>query len=73
MSNTYNIYIRSEGHPRTVNTPAMGRTCYEVIRIEGKEAFTAKLNELVTAGEQIAEVRHGWSGSYVRYWEYIIN
>ena len=45
MSNTYNIYIRSEGHPRTVNTPAMGRTCYEVIRIEGKEAFTAKRSE----------------------------
>ena len=71
MKNIYTIYIRSNKHPRTINTPMMGRTCYDFIRVEGKEAFTAKLNELVAAGEHISEVRYGWGGSYVKYWEYI--
>jgi hypothetical protein len=49
----------------------MGRTNYTCIQVVGKEAFIAKLNELVLAGEHITEVRYGWGGAYVKYWEYI--
>jgi hypothetical protein len=49
----------------------MGRTNYEVIAVEGKDAFVNKLNELVANGEIIREVRYGWGGSYVNYWKYI--
>jgi hypothetical protein len=70
-SNVYRIYIHSNKHPRTINTPRCGRTYYDVFEVEGKEQFIAKLNELVAAGEQISEVRYGWGGSYVCYWKYI--
>jgi hypothetical protein len=49
----------------------MGRTNYTLITVQGKEEFIAKLNELVSAGEHISEVRYGWGGTYVKYWEYI--
>ena len=71
MKNTYRIYIKSDKHPRTINTPRNARTYYDVIQAEGKEAFIAKLNELVANGEIIQEVRYGWGGSYVKYWNYI--
>lgn len=71
MANTYRIYIFSNEHPRTINTPRCGRTYYTRIDVVGKEAFIAKLNELVQAGEQIQEVRFGWGGEYVRYWKYL--
>lgn len=71
MKNTYRIYIKSSKHARTINTPMMGRVNYEVIPVQGKENFIAKLNELVKAGEIINEVRYGYGGSYVKYWEYI--
>lgn len=67
----YRIYIKSEKNPRTINTPCNGRTYYEVIAVEGKEAFIIKLNELVANGEVIREVRFGYGGSYVKYWEYL--
>ena len=71
MANTYRIYIKSNENPRNINTPMMGRTNYTCINAIGKEEFIAKLNELVKAGEVIREVRYGWGGSYVKYWEYI--
>ena len=71
MRNTYRIYIKSNNNPRTINTPMMGRINYTVIDVQGKDAFIAKLNELVAAGETINEVRYGWGGIYVKYWEYI--
>lgn len=67
----YRIYIKSEKNPRTINTPRNGRTYYEMITVEGKEAFIIKLNELIEKGEVIREVRFGYGGSYVRYWNYI--
>ena len=70
-SNEYRIYIRSNKNPRTINTPMMGRTNYDVVTAYGKEEFIAKLNELVNNGETINEVRYGWGGSYVNYWNYI--
>ena len=71
MKNTYRIYIKSAKNPRTINTPCNGRTCYEVIAVEGKEAFVAKLNELVANGKVIREVRFGYGGNYVKYWKYL--
>lgn len=71
MKNTYRIYIKSEKNPRTINTPCNGRTYYEMIPIDGKEAFIAKLNELVEKGKVVREVRFGYGGSYVKYWEYL--
>ena len=52
----YNIYIRSNEHPRTINTPMMGRTYYTRITVKGWEAMTAKVTELLTAGEKITEI-----------------
>jgi hypothetical protein len=49
----------------------MGRTYFDVIAVEGKDAFVIKLNELIANGEIIQEVRYGWGGSYVHYWKYI--
>lgn len=71
MKDTYRIYIKSAKNPRTINTPCNGRTYYEVVAVEGKDAFIAKLNELVANGEVIREVRYGYGGSYVKYWNYL--
>ena len=68
-ANTYRIYIKSDKHPRTINTPRCGRINYEVIRVEGKESFITKLNELVKAGETINEVHYGRGGRYVKNWQ----
>lgn len=52
----YNIYIRSNEHPRTINTPMMGRTYYTKIVVKGWAALEAKVAELLDAGESISEV-----------------
>ena len=52
----YNIFIKSNEHPRTINTPAMGRTYYTHITVKGWEAMVAKVAELLTAGETINEI-----------------
>lgn len=72
MKNTYRIYIKSNNNPRTINTPMMGRINYTRIDVIGKDAFIAKLNELVANGETINEVRYGFGGTYVKYWKYIV-
>ena len=67
MNNTYSIYINSNEHPRTINTPCNGRTYYTRIDVVGKEEFVKKLNNLVNNGETIHEVHYGCGGTYVRY------
>ena len=71
MKNTYRIYIKSNEHPRTINTPRNGRVNYTLITVTGKEEFVAKLNALVAQGETINEVRYGFGGTYVCYWKYL--
>lgn len=71
MDNTYRIYIKSNKHPRTINTPRNARTYYDCIEIEGKENFIAKLNELVRAGEFVYEVRQGYWGKNVNFYKYL--
>ena len=53
----YNIYIRSDEHPRTINTPMMARTNYTCYTVKGWDALEAKVAELIKAGEHITEVR----------------
>ena len=71
MHNTYYIFIKSAKNPRTINTPMMGRVNFDCIAVNGKEAFIAKLNELIANGEKVTEVRYGYGCTYVKYWNYI--
>lgn len=52
----YTIYIRSNKHPRTINTPTNGRVYYEAIRVNGREALTEKVAQLREDGEFISEI-----------------
>ena len=52
----YIIFIRSNEHPRTINTPRNGRTYYTAIRVQGKQALIEKAAELQNAGECILEI-----------------
>lgn len=70
-NNTYRIYIRSNEHPRTINTPMRGRTYYTLVECEGKEAFTSKLNELVNEGHTVLDVRKGFGGARVDWTAFI--
>ena len=55
----YRIYIHSNEHPRTINTPMMGRTNFSVITVQGEAAMRAKVAELRAAGTRISEVCTG--------------
>ena len=43
---TYTIFVRSNEHARTINTPMMGRTNYTAIKAQGKVDLLAKVDEL---------------------------
>lgn len=58
----YNIYIRSNEHPRRASTPMMARTRYTRFRVLGMEALQAKVEELRNAGEDITEIRTDLGG-----------
>lgn len=64
--NTYRIYIHSNEHPRTINTPMMGRCWYTCFEVEGRDAMMEKVTELVNAGERITEIRYGYGGAYAK-------
>lgn len=54
---TYLIFIRSNEHPRTINTPANGRTYYSRIDFIGtKEELKTKIAQLKANGEIISEI-----------------
>lgn len=55
----YRIYIKSDEHPRTINTPMMGRCYYSVIKVQGMDALKTKVQELRDAGEIINEICTG--------------
>ena len=61
--NTYRIYIHSNEHPRTINTPMMGRCWYTCFEVVGRDAMIEKVTELVNAGKRITEVRYGYGGT----------
>ena len=53
----YNIYIKSNNHPRTINTPCNGRTYYTKITVNGRDALNAKVAELRANSEIITDIR----------------
>lgn len=53
----YNIFIKSNEHPRTINTPTNGRVYYSCIEVKGKQALLEKVKELLKKGEKIYEIR----------------
>lgn len=67
-ANAYRIYIRSEEHPRTINTPQNGRVLYSVIEVYSKEDYLQTLIDLATKGEQITEVRYGWGCTMINHY-----
>ena len=52
----YMIFIRSNEHPRTINTPMMGRTYYTSVHVEGREAMEQKVAELKHNGFDVYEI-----------------
>ena len=59
----YRIYIKSNKNPRTINTPMMGRTYYEVVEVQGnRETLESKVAELQNAGKTITEIRTAMGG-----------
>lgn len=51
------IFIRSNEHPRTINTPMMARTYYTRIDFTGtREELKTKVEELRARGEIINEI-----------------
>lgn len=53
----YTIYIKSNEHPRTINTARMARTYYTAIRVQGYEALTKMVDELRELGKVITDIR----------------
>lgn len=53
---TYRIYIRSNEHPRTINTPKMARTYFSCFEVEGKDNAIAKAKALTAMGEKVLEI-----------------
>lgn len=52
----YNIYIRSNEHPRTINSYANSRCYYTKVVVYGKQELTAKVAELRACGAFITEI-----------------
>lgn len=56
----FRIYVESDEHPRTINTPRMARTNYTIITVTGdKNALKEKVAELRQQGEHISEICYG--------------
>lgn len=60
----YNIFIKSNEHPRTINTPCNGRINYTKIVVKGETALLEKVKELIAQGQIIREIRTDL-GTYV--------
>ena len=52
----YNIYLHSNEHARTINTPMNGRINWTKIVVHGKDALLSKVAELRRNGERITEI-----------------
>ena len=50
------VFVKSDNHPRTINTPANGRTYYDVIVVNRLDLET-KLAELRAKGNIVQEIR----------------
>jgi hypothetical protein len=53
----YTIYIKSNEHPRTINTPMMARTYFSMFKVCGREALESTVAELREQGALITDIR----------------
>lgn len=60
----YMIFIRSNEHPRTINSFRNSRCFYTMFEVRGIEACKAKVAELRANGEKVTSIRTN-NGSYV--------
>lgn len=70
MSN-YRIIIKSNEHPRTINTFRNARTNFSVIGLDTKAEFIEKLNELIKNNEIILDTYYKLNK--VNHFKYINN
>ena len=60
--NNYRIFIRSEKHPRTVNSFRNSRCYFDIIEVSGnRDDLKKKVRELLDAGEHISDIYFGIS------------
>ena len=55
MNKRYTIFILSDSHPRTINTPTMGRTNYDKFVVYGLEALRREVKALQDSGKIVTE------------------
>lgn len=53
----YRIYIRSDEHPRTINSYQNSRCYYTLFVVKGRQALEEKVTELRANGEVITDIR----------------
>ena len=57
---TYQIYVRSNEHKRTINHYQNSRCYYTKVEVIGKDALIEKCKEFIEKGEKIDEIRRGF-------------
>lgn len=57
MEKLYRVYIDSDEHPRTINTPKCARTNYTCFEVFGMDALKRKVAELRERGEHVNDIR----------------
>ena len=66
----YRIYVKADKNLRTVNTPANGRTNYDIVEVLGNRAdLKAKVEELQANGVVVDEIHFGACGGRVYLFE----
>ena len=56
MNKRYTIFVLSDSHPCTINTPTMGRTNYDKFVVYGMEALQREVKALQDSGKIVTEV-----------------
>ena len=54
---TYTIFVKSNKHPRTINTPMMARTNYDTVEVDSKEKVAHAVATLRARGEVVLCVK----------------
>ena len=57
MEKLYRIYIDSNEHPRTINTPRNARTNYTCFEVYGMDALKTKVAELRKESKHINDIK----------------
>lgn len=57
MTTKYMIFVKSNEHFRTNNTPMMGRTYYTCYHVASRTDLAVKVQELRNSGAEITDIR----------------